>query len=293
MKMSIKVRHKNLIQWGLIFFLGLLFVPLAQGQEKSPKDIKKSRSLVRKAERAKAEDKFAEAEADYRRALSKDLKNAEASYNFSHLYGDKEMDVESMNQLFKTAKNATSKSLKHKAYHNLGNAYMSQKDYAQAVKAYKDALRNNPGDDETRYNLAVAQDMLEKNPDQNEDNDQDQNEDQDQDNENSRDNKESQDQEQDENDDQDDDQDQQDQNDEQDQDEDQQAGSDEQDQDNDENQGEEEQQDQQPQEPNDDLSDEQAENLLRAAENLEKDVQKKLNEDKGEKIPPKPNQKDW
>lgn len=292
--MSVKMETKNWKQWGMIFFLWLFFVPFAQGQDKSQKDLKKSRSLVRKAERAKAEDKFAEAEADYRRALSKDLKNAEASYNFSHLYGDKEMEVESMSQLFKTAKNASSKSLKHKAYHNLGNAYMAQKDYAQAVKAYKDALRNNPADDETRYNLAVAQDMLEKNPDQNEDNDQDQSEDQDKDNENSRDNKESQDQEQDENDDRDEDQDQeQNQDNEQDENDDQQAGADNQEPENDQDQGENEQPEQQPEQPDDELSDEQAENLLRAAESLEKDVQKKLNEDKGEKIPPKPNQKDW
>lgn len=282
------------IKIGFVFLL-MFFAAFSMQAQQKDKDSKKSKSLVRKAERAKIEENFVEAEADYRRALSKDAKNAEASYNFGHLYSDKEMDAEAMSHLFRTAKNATSKPLKHRAYHNLGNAYMAQKDYAQAVRAYKDALRNDPSDDETRYNLAVAQDLLEKNPDQNEDNDQDQNEDEEDENDdNSRENKESQDQDQDEDqddDDQNEDQDQQD----QDQDEDEQdSGSENDDDQDDRDEGQDEQQENQPEQQDDDeLSDDQAENLLRAAENLEKDVQKKLNEDKGEKIPPKPNQKDW
>ena len=55
---------------------------------------------------------------------------------------------------------------KHKAYHNLGNTFMNDKKYQEAVESYKEALRNNPKDDETRYNLALAKDLLEKNPPQ-------------------------------------------------------------------------------------------------------------------------------
>ena len=47
---------------------------------------------------------------------------------------------------------------------------MQEKEYDKAVLAYKEALRNNPDDDETRYNLAVAKEMLKKNPPQNQDN---------------------------------------------------------------------------------------------------------------------------
>lgn len=45
---------------------------------------------------------------------------------------------------------------KAKTYHNLGNAKMKQKKYEEAVEAYKEALRNNPDDEETRYNLSQA-----------------------------------------------------------------------------------------------------------------------------------------
>ncbi|MDB3905980.1 tetratricopeptide repeat protein [Crocinitomicaceae bacterium] len=41
-------------------------------------------------------------------------------------------------------------------YHNLGNSRMRQKNYEGAVDAYKDALRRNPKDEKTRYNLSEA-----------------------------------------------------------------------------------------------------------------------------------------
>ena len=44
-------------------------------------------------------------------------------------------------------------------YHNIGIIFHSQKDYAKAIEAYKSSLRNNPKDNETRYNLALAQKM--------------------------------------------------------------------------------------------------------------------------------------
>jgi predicted Zn-dependent protease len=40
--------------------------------------------------------------------------------------------------------------------HNLGNTRMKKKDYSGAIEAYKDALRNNPNDQETQYNLSEA-----------------------------------------------------------------------------------------------------------------------------------------
>jgi Ca-activated chloride channel family protein len=61
-----------------------------------------------------------------------------------------------------TTKTATDKFTKAEAFHNLGNAMMESKNYQGAVDSYKNALRNNPNDDETRYNLAVAQSLLDK-----------------------------------------------------------------------------------------------------------------------------------
>ena len=71
------------------------------------------------------------------------------------------------------------------AYHNTGNALLSDKKIEESINAYKMALKNNPKDNDTRYNLAYAQMMLkkqqqnqDKNKDKNKDQKQDQKEDQ-------------------------------------------------------------------------------------------------------------------
>lgn len=74
-------------------------------------------------------------------------------------------------------KNTTDKA---KTYHNMGNSRMQKKDYLGAVESYKDALRNNPNDEETRYNLSEAirrlkDDQKKQQQDQNDHNKQDQN----------------------------------------------------------------------------------------------------------------------
>jgi Ca-activated chloride channel homolog len=74
----------------------------------------------------------------------------------------------------------TSPEEKSKLQHNLGNVRMKQKDYAGAIEAYKDALRNNPGDEQTRYNLSEAirqkkeQDQKQQQPQNNQNNSQNQ-----------------------------------------------------------------------------------------------------------------------
>jgi tetratricopeptide (TPR) repeat protein len=59
--------------------------------------------------------------------------------------------------------NKSNKIDKAKSYHNLGNTMMGLKDYQGAVNSYKEALRNNPNDSETRYNLSEAIRKLQKN----------------------------------------------------------------------------------------------------------------------------------
>ncbi|MDE5702820.1 MAG: tetratricopeptide repeat protein, partial [Bacteroides sp.] len=85
---------------------------------------------------------------------------------------------EAMEQYVAATKMEKDKSKLAQIYHNMGVIFHSGKDYAKAVEAYKESLRNNPKDDETRYNLALAQKML-KEQEQNQQN-QDQNQDQNQ-----------------------------------------------------------------------------------------------------------------
>lgn len=47
-----------------------------------------------------------------------------------------------------------------RAYHNLGNSWMARQQYKEAINAYKEALKRAPRNEDTRYNLAYAQKKL-------------------------------------------------------------------------------------------------------------------------------------
>ena len=102
-------------------------------------------------------ENFVEAEKKYRLGVSIKQNNAAGSYNLGNAYYNSELYDEAMLRHIEAVSNSGSKLEKHKAYHNIGNTLMQQKRCKEAVEAYKNALRNNPSDDESRYNLALAQ----------------------------------------------------------------------------------------------------------------------------------------
>lgn len=116
------------------------------------------------------QNKFVDAEADYRISQSKFPNKATASYNLGNTIYKQNQASEAKYAYAKAIKNAKTRPEKHKAFHNLGNVFMKEKDYSQAVEAYKNALRNNPTDDETRYNYALAKQKLKENPPKNDQN---------------------------------------------------------------------------------------------------------------------------
>jgi Ca-activated chloride channel family protein len=133
----------------------------------------------------KAQEKeYIEAEKAYREALSLAPGKAKALFNLGNTHFLDKKYQEASQRFFQTQKFATSKEDKHKAFHNIGNVYMQEKDYQKAVEAYKSALRNNSSDEETRYNYALAKELLEKEKppeEQEQDDKKDQNEQQDKD----------------------------------------------------------------------------------------------------------------
>lgn len=52
-------------------------------------------------------------------------------------------------------------------YHNMGVILQGQKDYADAIDCYKNSLRRNPANADSRYNLALCQYLLKKQPPKN------------------------------------------------------------------------------------------------------------------------------
>jgi tetratricopeptide (TPR) repeat protein len=111
-----------------------------------------------------AEKKYADAEANYRISQSRFKKKAVSSYNLGTSIYKQNQHSEAKYQFAKAIQDAKTKPEKHKAFHNIGNVLMKEKEYQGAVEAYKNALRNNPNDEETRYNYALAKKMLKDNP---------------------------------------------------------------------------------------------------------------------------------
>ena len=117
-----------------------------------------------KANEEYAEKKFIEAEANYRITNSKSPNTKSAVFNLGNaIYKQNQME-EAKFAYAKAAKGNKSKAQKNKIFHNLGNVFMKEKNYSAAVETYKNSLRNNPTDDEARYNLALAKKKLKENP---------------------------------------------------------------------------------------------------------------------------------
>ena len=129
---------------------------------------------------------FQEAEKNYRTAIGDSLSDLKATYNLSNKYYDEGLFDEAIARQVQATKLAINNKEKHKAFHNLGNSLINKEMCSEAVLAFKNALRNNPNDDETRYNLALAKKCEE---DQNKENE-NKEDNQDKDNENKDDQKE-------------------------------------------------------------------------------------------------------
>lgn len=129
--------------------------------------------------------KYIASEADYRVSASSDKEVKSASYyNLGNSIYRQNQPGEAKFKYFEATTSATTKKEKHQAYHNLGNTLMLEKNYQGAVESYKNALRNNPYDEQTRYNYALAKKFLKENPPKSGGggNDKDKNKDQDKDN---------------------------------------------------------------------------------------------------------------
>ena len=128
-------------------------------QEKST--IKKADNFIYEGNTEFDNSNNIKAEKNYRRALSTGLKKNTANYNIANVLQEQDYLDEAIINYFDVISASKSKTNKHKSYHNIGNAFMKNKNYKAAVEAYKNALRNNPADDESRYNYALAKKMLE------------------------------------------------------------------------------------------------------------------------------------
>ena len=139
----------------IILFNYLILLFLTIGVALSQQN--KYETLIKKANKS-FETNVNLSEQNYRRAISVSPDSIKGQYNFSNnLYENGYYDEALLSQL-EALKNAKLAIDKHPIFHNIGNILMQKKMCKEAVEVYKNALRNNPFDDESRYNLALALD---------------------------------------------------------------------------------------------------------------------------------------
>jgi tetratricopeptide (TPR) repeat protein len=251
--MTVSVLKK--LAWVVLLYAGAAFA-------------QKENKYIRDGNDKYYDDNYKEAEVDYMKALEKNPESVRGQYNLGGaLY--KQENFEDATKLYgNVVSRASDDQNKADAFYNLGNSYLKAQKYEEAINAYKDALRIDPEDMDTKYNLEYAKKMMQQQQQQQDQQNQDQNKDQE--------NKEEQQQDQ-----QNQDQQQQDQQEKQDQQQQQQQDQ--------QNQDQQQQQQPQPQQ----ISKQDAERMLEALKNDENKTLEKVKLQQMQKVQAKKVEKDW
>ena len=131
------------------------------------------RQMIRQGNKLYRKGNVAEAEVSYRKAVERNERNPQANYNLGNSLMSQRKDSLAITQLEKAAKLETNPLRRAQAYHNMGVICQQHRMFGEAIEAYKEALRNNPTDHETRYNLELCKrQQKEQQQDQNQQNQQ-------------------------------------------------------------------------------------------------------------------------
>lgn len=149
------------------FILILILAVIGTGSISA--DNRQSRKYIRHGNSLYRSGKHREALVDYYKAMRADSTNARALYNLGtsmfpeqwKVVGEHQRDT-MINYFKSAAQHETPPYRKSQAFHNIGVICQGAHDFQNAVEAYKMALRFNPNDDETRYNLVLCQRQLKK-----------------------------------------------------------------------------------------------------------------------------------
>ena len=150
---------------GLIWIALLLVIP-AHGQNE--------RKVIRDGVRAYEDGEFAEAEVQFRKAESINQESYEAEFNTGTALYEQEKYEETVKQYESMLSQTDDEQSAARIWHNIGNSLLEAQQYGPSIEAYKNSLRKDPGDDDTRYNLAYAKQKLKEQQQGNQDQDQQQ-----------------------------------------------------------------------------------------------------------------------
>lgn len=134
------------------YMLGLFVMAMCVANVYAQSD----RQFIRSGNKLYRSQNYAKAEAEYRKAIAQNGHNPQALYNLGCALMMQQKDSAAIVQYENAGKLESSKSRKAKIFHNIGVICQNHQMYGEAIEAYKESLRNNPDDNETRYNLALC-----------------------------------------------------------------------------------------------------------------------------------------
>lgn len=132
------------------------------------------RQYIRQGNKLFRSGDFANAEVSYRKALEKNDRNPQAHYNLGNSLMAQNKDSAAVKEFETATKIETDPLMKSQSFHNMGVICQKHQMFGEAIEAYKQSLRLNPHDDETRYNLQLCK-YQQKKQQQNQQNQQNQN----------------------------------------------------------------------------------------------------------------------
>ncbi|MBS3807287.1 MAG: tetratricopeptide repeat protein [Bacteroidales bacterium] len=120
------------------------------------------RKFIRKGNQAFEDKDYTQSEVNYRKALEKDANSFEANFNVGDALYKQEKYEEAADKFSSLTHRDVSDQKLARAYHNMGNALLKAKKLKESISAYKQALRYDPNDIETKHNLTYALRQLRK-----------------------------------------------------------------------------------------------------------------------------------
>ena len=161
------VKQTNMKNLLIAIFLILSFSGFAQDKKNEIKVEQAEKQVFRQGNDFYKQNNFVDAEVQYKKALGENPNYEKANYNLGNAIYQQNRFKEALPIYELVSKTTQDQLTKAESFHNIGNSMMKEKQYEKAVEAYKNSMRNNSKDDETRYNLALAQKMLKQQQDQN------------------------------------------------------------------------------------------------------------------------------
>ena len=144
----------------IVLILLILLIPITQSFSQS------TRGLVNKGVDDYNDKKFSDAEVNFKKGSEKTPGNFEAKFNLGDAYYKQQRYDEAIKSFQSALANAKTDEEKAKIYHNVGNSLLKSQKIKESIGAYEESLKLNPNDQETKYNLSYALNML-KNQNQN------------------------------------------------------------------------------------------------------------------------------